>query len=68
MHWAHVCMTESRPGDGTLCFCDDNYCNAASSPHHRLHHQQLARYTIISSLICHLFYMRISSVEYFSPS
>ena len=28
---AMVCMKESRPGDGKLCFCSHDFCNSATS-------------------------------------
>lgn len=30
---AHVCMLESRPGDGHLCFCGRDLCNYSNSIH-----------------------------------
>jgi hypothetical protein len=30
---SYVCMKESRPGDGHLCFCRQNRCNSASGMH-----------------------------------
>ena len=36
-HWSYVCIQESRPGDGSICFCDDDLCNAGSSHCYRSH-------------------------------
>ncbi|XP_064643845.1 uncharacterized protein LOC135497832 isoform X3 [Lineus longissimus] len=32
MHVSLVCMKESRPGDGHLCFCKSKKCNGATRP------------------------------------
>ena len=49
MQMSLVCMQESRPGDGELCFCSDDLCNTATSINRPSHSPLLL--ALIASLL-----------------
>lgn len=46
----HVCMTEGG-GKGKMCFCEENECNAATSPHHFRHFATTTGMSILHVLL-----------------
>lgn len=66
LHYSYVCMEESRPGDGMLCFCHRDLCNHGSSSLKYIHIARFQHILFTVTLSC--IALMLSSSEYFTSS